>query len=520
MLFSKVSKTDVSLASTQIWDIFYPYINYLPKKDREVIELAFDQMVISHGEQRRKSWVNTVENNEPAKKHDYYITHPVAAAIKLCKLKMDKDTIAACLLHDVPEDTDVNLKDLSKEFSSEIVFLVEGVTKLSTIKYKGENRYAENLRKMFVAMSKDLRVIFIKFADRIHNLETLKFHTDKDKRYRIALESLEIYAPIAERLGISIFRHEIEDLVFPYVYPKEYKKIASSAEIAIQKRTKQVNEIKKKVEQILKQEGIPFEKLFGRAKKHYSIYQKMKKGHKDLDQIHDLVALRVVTFNEDLCYRILSSLHGHFEPIQDRIKDYIANPKSNGYQSIHTTVRDKETGVTFEFQIRTQKMQDYAEFGVAAHWAYKEEQEESQNEFLDQKDMKWINELISLGKEKISEEQYLRRVKLDLFTNRIFVLTPKNDAIDLPVGASALDFAYRIHEEVGETAVMAKVNGHAQKLGYELKNGDQVEIITNKKQKPSRDWLSWVKTSSALKHIRHSLKKMRTENAKNNQSGS
>ncbi len=510
--FSKVSRTDLNLASRQLWDIFSPYISYLPKEEQATVELAFQQMVISHGEQRRKSYVTEVVDGQEVKHHDYYIIHPVSATITLCKLGLDKDTISACLLHDVPEDTDTSLKDLSKEFSAEIVFLVEGVTKLSNIRYKGEKRYVENLRRMFVAMSKDLRVIFIKLADRLHNLTTLEF-VKPEKRKRIAMESLEIYAPIAERLGISFLRGEIEELAFPYVYPEEYQKIVSISDLAVQKRTKQVNEIKKKVEKIFKKEDIKYDKIFGRAKKHYSIFQKMQKDKKTLEEIYDLVALRVVTYNEDLCFRALAVIHKHFEPVENRVKDYISKSKENGYQSVHTTVKDSETGVIFEFQIRTKSMHDYAEYGVASHWSYKEESLDNGKSgdsqvFLKGKNMKWISELIALGKENLSEEQYLRMVKLDLFTDRIFVLTPKNDPVDLPKGATPLDFAYKIHEEVGESAVMAKVNGKIRKLNSPLENGDTVEIIKGKKQKPNRDWLSWVKTSTAVKHIRQALKKM------------
>jgi GTP diphosphokinase / guanosine-3',5'-bis(diphosphate) 3'-diphosphatase len=492
-LLKKINSKDLGIASKELWEAFNPHISSFSKKDRQVIELAFEQMVVAHNDQRRKSGV-------------FYIIHPVSAAIILCKIGLDVDTIAACLLHDVPEDTDVSLKDLAKEFSPEIVFLVEGVTKLSSIKYRGEDRYTENLRKMFVAMSKDLRVIFIKLADRLHNLRTLEF-VKPEKRQRIALESLEIYAPIAERLGISYFRSEIEEAAFPYIYPDEYKKMVSQSDVLLQKRTKNVEIIRKNVENIFKKNNIHYEKVIGRAKKYYSIYRKIQKDKKLINQIYDLVALRVVTYNIDNCYQILATLHNHFEPVDGRIKDYISKPKENGYQSIHTTVKDPKTGVVFEFQIRTKKMQNYAEFGVAAHWSYKDNLEADQ-EFLKTENMKWISELVDLGRQKITQEQYLKRVKLDLFADRIFVMTPKNDAISLPEGASALDFAYKIHMEVGQHATMAKINGEIAKLNTKLKSGDIVEIITDKKQTPKRDWIYWVNTEAAIKHIRNCIKKL------------
>jgi len=491
----RVSTTDQHQAATELWEILSPKLSYLPKDEQEVVELAFEQMIIAHGDQRRKSG-------------EFYIIHPVAAALTLCKIGLDSDTIAACLMHDVPEDTQVSLKELNKSFSSEIVFLIEGVTKLSNIKYKGEDRYAENLRRMFVAMSKDLRVIFIKLADRLHNLKTLE-HVKLEKRKRIALESIEIYAPIAERLGISFLRGEIEDAAFPYVYPQEYKSFVKKSDLEIQRRTKHVEKLRKKVEQGLKKADIPYHKVLGRAKRYYSIYRKMQEK-KGLECVYDMVALRVITFNEEMCYQVLSHLHSYFEPVLGRIKDYINKPKENGYQSIHTTVKDKDSGEIFEFQIRTKKMQEYAEYGVAAHWAYKDlKSDKVSSKFLESENMKWIGGLVELGQEKISEDEYLRRVKLDLFTDRIFVMTPKNDPINLPVGATPIDFAYEIHEDIGNTATMAKVNGEVVKLNYKLQSGDVVEIITDKKQKPKRDWLNWVISSKAIKMIRNTLKEMR-----------
>jgi len=489
---SKIDRDDLDKASSELWSLLYPEIQYLTKDDQSVIELAFTQMVHAHSQMRRKSG-------------EFYIIHPVAATITLANIGLDKDTLAACLLHDVPEDTEVTLKDLSKDFSSEIVFLVEGITKLSMIKYQGEDRYAENLRRMFVAMSKDIRVIFIKLADRLHNLKTLKY-VKPEKQRRIALESLEIYAPIAERLGINFFRGEIEDAAFQYVYPEEYKQILSLSDMEINKRSKQLDSIIKKTENILKEEGIPFTKIFGRAKKYYSIFRKINFKGRTIDQVYDLVAMRIVTGSIDDCYAILGVLHKRYTPIDGRVKDYIIRPKLNGYKSIHTAVTDDHTGLTFEFQIRTQEMHEYAEYGVAAHWSYREK-DKKDYQFLEPENIKWITELIDLGEEKLTEEEYLSKVKLDVFRDRIFVMTPKNDAIDLPAGATALDFAFKIHEEIGLHAVMAKSNGEVIKLNQELINGSVIEILTDRRKKPTRDWLMWVKTHQASRRIRQFLKK-------------
>lgn len=488
--FNTISTNNLDLASKQLWKILSHKIQYLQASDQSIVELAFTQMVIAHGQMRRKSG-------------QFYIIHPVAACITLAEIGMDKDALAACLLHDVPEDTEISLQDLAKDFSPEVVFLVEGITKLSVIKYKGEDRYAENLRRMFVAMSKDLRVIFIKLADRLHNLQTLK-HVKAEKQYRIALESLEIYAPIAERLGISFFRGEIEDAAFQYVFPEKYKEVISISELEIRRRTKIVDKIIKKTEGILKKESIPYIQLVGRAKKYYSIFRKVNVKGRSLDQIYDLVALRIVTDTVENCYAILAILHKYFEVKSGRTKDYIAKPKLNGYRSIHVVATDPQNGHTFEFQVRTQSMHDYAEYGVAAHWSYK--QKGKYENFLDKENLKWISELLDLGKQNLTQEEYLKHVKLDLFPDRIFVMTPKNDVIDLPKGATALDFAYKIHTHLGHQASLAKVNGEAVKLNEKLTNGCVVEILADKRKEPNRDYLQWVITRIATKSIKRYLK--------------
>jgi GTP diphosphokinase / guanosine-3',5'-bis(diphosphate) 3'-diphosphatase len=484
-----IDKENLQKASDQLWVILKSNIIYLAEQDQELVELAFITMVDAHGEQRRKSG-------------EYYIIHPVAACLILTKIGIGKTTLSACLLHDVPEDTSVSLKDLSKIFSNEIVFLVEGVTKLSKVRYQGNKDYVDNLQRMFIAMSKDLRVILIKLADRLHNLRTLN-HVKPEKQQRIALESIEIYAPIAERLGISFFRGEIEDAAFAYLYPEEYQKYISESDIEINARSERLEIIKKRTTALLSDEGLTSFHILGRAKKYYSIFKKATEKNKFIKDIHDLIAMRIVVENVEECYQVLSILHRHFVPLDGRLKDYIKTPKFNGYQSLHSTVKDEETGDVFEFQIRTDEMNEYAEYGVAAHWAYKDKNKD----FLKRGNYEWIHELLKLGAEDWSETEYLKYMKLDLFQDRIFVMTPKGDPIDLPQNSTPLDFAFKIHDQIGSKASIAKVNGVVTKLDAILHNGDMIEIITDKKQKPNRDWLNFVKTVNAARHIRQLLRK-------------
>ena len=487
-----ISQDNLALASQQLWDILKSHLEYLSNNDLEQIEMAFIQMVEAHQEQRRKSG-------------DFYIIHPVSACIILADMKLDRDTLIAMLLHDVPEDTSVTLRDLEKVFSREVIFLISGVTKLSVIKYKGEDRYAENLRRMFVAMSRDIRVIFIKLADRLHNLETLNA-LPAEKAQRIALESLEIYAPIAERLGMGKLQEKLENLSFPYAYPEDYKALVDQVKQAYDIRQEILAKIELNLKNILDSENINYGKLYGRAKKYYSLYKKLDAGKK-LEQVYDLIALRIITPDIATCYQVFAVIQSYFEPLDNRVKDYIVNPKDNGYQSIHTTVKDKNTNTIFEVQIRTEEMHEYCEYGVASHWAYKQKSHIDKNSFIDTDRFKWIQDLVSLGREPLSEEEYLRHVKLDLFQDQIFVMTPKGDAIRLLQGSTALDFAFRIHQDIGKHAVLAKVNASPVKLSETLQNGDIVEIITDKKQKPHRDWLNMVKTGSAARAIRNNLRK-------------
>jgi GTP diphosphokinase / guanosine-3',5'-bis(diphosphate) 3'-diphosphatase len=485
---SVIDKKNLDVASYQLWQVLQPNISYLSTEDQKVVELAFLTMVDSHGDQRRKSG-------------EFYIIHPVSACIILTRLKIDKDTLAGCLLHDVPEDTQTNLKDLNKIFSPDIVFLIEGVTKLSKIKYQGNTEYIDNLQRMFVAMSKDLRVILIKLADRLHNLQTLGF-VKPEKQKRIALESVEVYAPIAERLGISFFRGEIEDTAFPYLHPEEYKDYISRSDIVIEKRSQKLNMIGKKTEKYLELANLKDFVVMSRAKRYYSIYKKSIEKKRPIEDIYDLMALRIIVPSVEDCYTVLSVLHRNFDALEGRLKDYIKQPKTNGYQSIHTTVTDPSTDFVFEFQIRTKEMHDYAEYGVAAHWSYK-----NKKDFLKRGNYDWLSELLKLGSDDWLEHEYLKYVKLDLFQDRIFVMTPKGDPINLPEGATVLDFAFRIHDEVGSKAVMAKINQKTVPLDTVLNNADMVEIITSKNQQPTRNWLQMVNTANAARNIRNILRK-------------
>lgn len=479
----------------KLWNELLGYLGYLNNADKELVELAFTQMCLAHNTDKRKSG-------------EYYIIHPVAACISLALIKLDPQTLSATLLHDVPEDTNVTLKQINADFGPEIAFLVEGVTKLSNVRYKGEDRYAENLRRMFVAISKDLRVVLIKLADRLHNLQTLH-HVSPEKQARIALESLEIYAPIAERLGISKFQAEIEETAFPYLFPDTYQGFVKDSNLEINQRTKFLDKMVLKTKKVLDDSNIKYVDIKGRAKKYYSIFKKIQAKNKSIKDIYDLIALRIIVETVEDCYFTLSLLEQNFEIDIKRIKDYIANPKVNGYQSLHLTVYDKEEEAYFEFQIRTREMNEFAEYGVAAHYIYKNKQRGHKiEEFVASENLKWIKEFVDLGKEKMSPDEYLQNVKLNLFQDRIFVMTPKNDPIDLPKDSSPLDFAYRIHADIGDHAMMAKINGQIARLSDKLTNGDVVEILTDKRQKPNLNWINWVKTRQARQHIRTYLRKL------------
>lgn len=462
--------------------------------DLDLVRLAYDFAQEAHQGQKRKS-------GEP------YLNHSLETAITLAKIGMDQDTIIAGLLHDVPEETNYSLVDIEKNFGAEVAKLVLGVTKLGKIKYRGIERYAENLRRMFVSMAQDIRIILIKMADRLHNLKTLK-PLPPEKQKRIAQESLEIYAPIANRLGMGYIKGELEDLAFPYVYSQQYewlkKEILPKIELKIEYLQKVIEIVK---EEITKNK-IKIISIHGRPKRLYSLYQKLNRQeyNQDVSKIYDLVALRIIVTTVAECYHVLGIVHQLWKPLPGRIKDYISQPKPNGYRSLHTTVFCHD-GKIVEFQIRTQEMHEQAEYGIAAHWHYKEIggkiKKLGDKGYTLPKKLKWIEELVRWQKEIQGSQEYLKELTVDVFSRRIFVFTPKGDVIDLPEDATPIDFAYHVHSWIGNHCIGAKINDQMASLDSKLKNGDVVEIITNKNRpSPSRDWLKFVKTNAAKNKIR------------------
>lgn len=451
-----------------------------------------------------KAWefASVAHQNQKRLSGEEYIVHPFKTCYILAKMNMDMNTIVAGLLHDIPEQTEFTINNIKEEFGQDIAKLVDGVTKIGKIKYSGIERYAENLRKMFVAMSKDVRVIIIRFADRIDNLKTLRYHP-KQKRYRIALESLEIYAPIAGRLGMYKMKEKMEDLSFKYVYPKEYRWTLKQLKSQIKERIESLNKTKKNLTSLLKKNNIKLLNIYGREKHLYSLYQKLLRKDKDIYKIWDLIALRIIVEKISDCYSALGLIHNHWQPLNGRVKDYISQPKPNGYQSLHTTVFNEDHN-PIEIQITTKTMDEIAEFGIAAHWKY----EKNQKLNFGKKELTWMQDLIKWQKKIKDSKDYLKSIKLntDIFKSRIFVLTPKNDVIDLPERSTPIDFAYHIHTEIGNKCVGVKINNKMAKLDIELKNGDIVEILTNKNRKgPNPDWLNFVKTNTAKDNIKSAL---------------
>jgi guanosine-3',5'-bis(diphosphate) 3'-pyrophosphohydrolase len=444
---------------------------------------------------------------------DPYFTHVLSTAETLQSWGMDDTSVAAGLLHDTVEDTATPLQTIREEFGEEVAFLVDGVTKLDKLRYEGSQKQMENLRKMILALSEDLRVIFLKLADRTHNMRTLG-SLPKEKQRRIALETEEIYAPLAYRLGMQAVAGELRDLAFPYLHPEEYEWLQKNVRAAYGERLAFLTHIKPRVLKILKDAGVNDAKVDFRAKRMSSLYQKLLKNGMDIDRVFDLVALRIVVKSVEDCYAALGAIHQEWPPLPGRIKDYIALPKANGYQSLHTTVIGPKQ-MPVEFQIRTEDMHAHAERGIAAHWIYKnakgKERKKTPREMSDE--LEWIKELKTwqeaFGDPTATPEEFLEAMKVNFFRHRIFPITPTGEVIDLPVGACPVDFAYRIHTDVGNGTTGAKVNGKIVPLDYELQTGDLVEIITQKNKKPSEDWLRFVKTDGAKGHIRDALHKKR-----------
>lgn len=456
-----------------------------PKADLDLLRLACDFAQNAHKGQKRQT-------GEP------YIEHSFHTAFILAQIKSDLSTIIAGLLHDVPEDTEHSIEEVEKNFGQEVADLVRGVTKIGKIKYRGIERYVESLRKMFLSMSTDLRVILIKFADRLHNLRTLDA-LPEDKRRRIAQETLEIYAPIAGLLGIWRLKWQMEDLSFKYLYPEEFKKIEYKFEVEERaERNKYIQRIKNTLSKKLKEEKIEHT-ITGRFKHLYSIYQKMRAKDRKFDEIYDVFALRVIVNSIPDCYKTLGIIHSMWKPKPERFKDYVALPKPNGYRSIHTTVYAEE-GKATEFQIRTREMDEEAHYGIAAHWYYKEQK---QGKKFSQKQPRWIKEILELQANTKNSLDFIKQVKFDVFRDRIFVFTPKGDVYDLPEDAAPVDFAYAVHTDIGNKCVSALINNKMAPLDAKLKSGDSVEIIIDKNRRaPNRDWLKFVKTQKARNKIR------------------
>ncbi len=468
---------------------------YHPEANLDLLRRAYIFSAMMHKDQKRAS-------GEP------YLIHPLSVAGMLADMKMDVETVTTGLLHDVVEDTLTPLSEIKEKFGETVAHLVDGVTKISNLgEISKEDAQAENLRKMVLAMVDDLRVVLVKLADRLHNMQTLQF-LKPEKRRRIAQETLEVYAPIAHRLGMSKIRAELEELSFQYLEAESYKQLKESVESRRASTEAFLEEVKTRIADRLTENGVPFSRIDGRIKRLYSIYLKLKKQNIPLDKVYDLAAVRIIVPEMKDCYFALGVMHQHWKPFQDRIKDFIANPRENGYQSLHTSVIGEE-GHHFEVQIRTEEMHRIAEEGIAAHWKYKEGKGKDNSE---DEMMKWLRRLVETQQD-VDARDFVDSLKLELYPKEVYAVTPKGKVIQLPREATPVDFAYAIHTKIGDQCTGAKVNGRIVPLSYQIQNGDVVDILTSPNQKPNRDWLKFVVTSRARNKIKHHVAMRQREDA-------
>jgi guanosine-3',5'-bis(diphosphate) 3'-pyrophosphohydrolase len=482
----------------QLDQILSEVAGYFPSADLPLVRRAYQFAAQAHDGQTRKSG-------------DPYVTHPLAVAQIIAELKLDVASVCAGLLHDCVEDTSATIEQLSELFGKEVAFLVEGVTKLGKLPYSTrEEQQAENFRKMLLAMARDIRVILVKLCDRLDNMRSLN-HLPPEKQERIAAETMQIYAPLANRLGIQWVKVELEDLAFKYTNPGEYEQLAHDVSKSRAERLEYIHSVEKLIQKEMIENGVPCE-VMGRAKHLWSIYQKMKRTQRPFEEIHDAIGFRVITDSQMHCYQALGVAHQTWTPIPGRFKDYIALPKPNLYQSLHTAVIGPR-GERIEVQIRTSEMNLVAEHGIAAHWKYKEGSISSQAIGPDDKKFAWLRQLIESQKELRDPTEFLESVKVDLFGDEVYVFTPGGDVKALPKGSCPIDFAYSVHSSIGDHCSGARVNGMIVPLRYQLRNGDTIEIITSPNQKPNKDWLKLVKTARARTKVRWLLRQEQRDKA-------